>query len=531
MDELFDQRTPFGRFALAHVLLTAGDTLLTISLAGSLFFSISPQAAKGKVLLYLLITVAPFSVVAPVLGPIIDRSQGARRTMVVLSAVLRAAIAVVMAGDLNSLLLFPEAFAMLVLSKLYLVTKGALVPLLVEQSLLHEAGQEGSSGHPGPDPSGPVARFVQTDRLPADQLTPPFGVPTVDHVTGAEDPGKSHLGVSGQAGSFGGQGGGEVLDSGVHARSPGRRSHRASGNRTSGSSADLATINARLGLLAALAGFAASIPAIVVLKIGGAPWVLRLDILVFLAATVAGMRLPVRRLGARHPRTAIRMDQGSGVSERVGASARTTGPAGPGNGVRDRPKRPIDAFGLRAVTHAEVTLALTAMSVLKVLVGFLTFLLAFDLRRMHAATWWFGLALGASVAGSVVGVILVPRIRRRFTEQQVLAVSLWLIAMAATITVSIGGLGMQASLAFVIGLSAAAAKPGFDALVQRHIPTEAQGRAFARFETRFQLSWVFGALIPVVFSLPLPSGDIVIATLSGVSGLSYLASRRALRHR
>ena len=34
--ELLDQRTPFGRMALVHVVLTAGDTLVTISLAGSL---------------------------------------------------------------------------------------------------------------------------------------------------------------------------------------------------------------------------------------------------------------------------------------------------------------------------------------------------------------------------------------------------------------------------------------------------------------------------------------------------------------
>jgi hypothetical protein len=446
MAELFDQNTPFGRLALAHVLLTAGDTLLTISLAGSLFFSISPQAAKGKVLLYLLITVAPFSVVSPVLGPIIDRSRGARRTMVVLSALCRAGIALVMAGDLKSLLLFPEAFAMLVLSKLYLVTKGALVPLLVE----HEEG-----ARPAPE---------------ADLRTPPLGVPPVDTPR-------------------------------VMKRD------------------DLATINARLGLLAALAGFVASVPALLVLKLGGAPWVLRLDVLVFIAATVAGIRLPIRRLTAPHP-GGFPGAPVAGMPK--GESVKTE---------RTRPSRPIDAFGIRAVTHAEVTLARTAMSVLKMLVGFLTFLLAFDLRRMHAATWWYGFVLGSSVAGSLVGVILVTRIRRRFTEQQVLAVSLWVVTLAAGITVSIGGLVVQAFLAFVLGLAASAAKPGFDALVQRYLPTEAQGRAFARFETSFQLAWVFGALIPVIFWLPFPSGDIVIGAVSGVSGLSYLASRRALRHR
>ena len=83
---LLDQRTPFGRLALTQVVLTAGDALLTVSLAGSLFFKVSANEARGKVILYLLLTVAPFAVVAPLLGPIIDRSRGARRATVVVSS-------------------------------------------------------------------------------------------------------------------------------------------------------------------------------------------------------------------------------------------------------------------------------------------------------------------------------------------------------------------------------------------------------------------------------------------------------------
>src|SRR5487761_1669438 len=143
--DLFDQRSPFGRFALTHVLMTAGDTMFAVSLAGSLFFSISPTAAKDKVLLYLLLTMAPFAVVAPALGPLIDRSRGARRAMVVVSALGRAALCPLLARDFHSLLLFPEAFAMLVLSKVYLVTKGALVP---EMAALEMPGT-------GPAPAGP----------------------------------------------------------------------------------------------------------------------------------------------------------------------------------------------------------------------------------------------------------------------------------------------------------------------------------------------------------------------------------------
>jgi len=58
--DLFDQKTAFGRLALVHVIMMAGDTLVTVSLAGSLFFSVTPDAAKGKVLLYLLLTFSAF---------------------------------------------------------------------------------------------------------------------------------------------------------------------------------------------------------------------------------------------------------------------------------------------------------------------------------------------------------------------------------------------------------------------------------------------------------------------------------------
>ncbi|MHB8330316.1 MAG: MFS transporter, partial [Acidimicrobiales bacterium] len=227
-------------------------------------------------------------------------------------------------------------------------------------------------------------------------------------------------------------------------------------------------------------------------------------------------RLPIRRLGrARPPRPGAL------------AGAGTTG--GPADGWYE-PAGPLAALGPGAIRHPEVTLALSAMSVLRGLVGFLTFLLAFSLRRMHAATWWYGLMLGASMAGAVLGVLLVPRARRLLTEPQMLALSVWLVAVVGVLAGVVGGLAIQVVLASVIGVAGAAGKPAFDALVQRYVPTAAQGRAFARFETRLQLVWVIGALLPVVSALPLGAGDIVIAAVAGVSGLSYLTGRRAVRH-
>ena len=52
-----------------QVLSYGTDAMITVSLAGTVFFGASANAQRGNVLLYLLITMAPFAVVAPVIGP------------------------------------------------------------------------------------------------------------------------------------------------------------------------------------------------------------------------------------------------------------------------------------------------------------------------------------------------------------------------------------------------------------------------------------------------------------------------------
>lgn len=147
--DLFNQRIAFGRLALVHVIMMAGDTLVTISLAGSLFFSVSPTEAKGRVLAYLLITIAPFAVVSPVLGPLIDRSSQGRRVLVAMSAGARALLCWSMSQHLNSLWLYPEAFLVLISSKLYVVTRGTLVPEMARSDQFDEhAEQVGEAGWP-----------------------------------------------------------------------------------------------------------------------------------------------------------------------------------------------------------------------------------------------------------------------------------------------------------------------------------------------------------------------------------------------
>jgi hypothetical protein len=169
------------------------------------------------------------------------------------------------------------------------------------------------------------------------------------------------------------------------------------------------------------------------------------------------------------------------------------------------------------------------MSVLKALVGFTTFLFAFGLRRSGAATWWFGFVLGGLTAGALIGVLLVSRIRRVLNEQQMLTGSLLFVAAITVIGAFYPARWFWAVIALAVGLSSAVAKPSFDALVQRHVRESLQGRAFARFETRFQLMWVVGSLVPVVLSLPVAAGSLVMAATSAVGAVSYMSSRRAVQ--
>src|SRR3546814_19136369 len=71
---------------------------------------------------------APLALVAPFIGPALDRSHGGRRWMIVAVNGVRALVCLVMVNDLNSLLLFPEAFTVLAMGKAYGVARSAPVP-------------------------------------------------------------------------------------------------------------------------------------------------------------------------------------------------------------------------------------------------------------------------------------------------------------------------------------------------------------------------------------------------------------------
>ena len=127
--------SPFTRFARMHVFGSMSDAMIAVALASSIFFSIDPDAARWRVAVYLVLTIAPFAVVTPLIGPLVDSVRGGRRVMILITVVGRGLIAWQMATNLDGLLLFPLAFGLLVLQKGYTVAKSAVVPSLVHNEL------------------------------------------------------------------------------------------------------------------------------------------------------------------------------------------------------------------------------------------------------------------------------------------------------------------------------------------------------------------------------------------------------------
>jgi MFS family permease len=116
----------------ATMLNYASDAAMAVALANTLFFSAADaDSSKGKVALYLLITIAPFALVAPVIGPMLDRIQHGRRLAMCVTSVGQALACVVMATNFDGWLLYPAALAKMVLSKSFTVLKSSVTPRVV----------------------------------------------------------------------------------------------------------------------------------------------------------------------------------------------------------------------------------------------------------------------------------------------------------------------------------------------------------------------------------------------------------------
>jgi hypothetical protein len=110
----------------------AGDAFVAVSLAGTIFFSTSVDQARGRVVLFLLVTMAPFAVLAPFIGPALDRMQQGRKFLLAGTLLARGLLCWGMSAAINSpVTLLPAAFGVLVLQKSYGVIRAAVTPRLL----------------------------------------------------------------------------------------------------------------------------------------------------------------------------------------------------------------------------------------------------------------------------------------------------------------------------------------------------------------------------------------------------------------
>ncbi len=328
----------------------------------------------------------PFAVIAPILGPTLDRAKSRRVTLAIFSCFGRAVLCILMARHLQSFLLYPEAFGMLVLTKSFQVTKSALVPAVVTS----------------PD--------------------------------------------------------------------------------------ELVRANSRLTLSGVFGGASAGLIAVGILRIAGPSWTLIFGAVVYLIGA---------RLSAFVPRSA----------PAAVAAAATDG------------DRPVHLAGIR--------LASVAMGVLRGAVGFLVFLLAFALKREGEPAWFYGLVIGASSLGGLVGAMAAPRLRRALREEAVLVISLAAPAAVAVMGARSDARTAALMVAFALGLGGSAGRAGFDSLVQRDAPDTMWGRSFARYEAYFQIAWVIGAFIPVLVQQSAGTGMLLLALGLGAGGFVYLGGLAA----
>jgi hypothetical protein len=110
----------------------AGDAFVAVSLAGTIFFSTSVDQARGRVVLFLLVTMAPFAVLAPFIGPALDRMQQGRKYLLAGTLLARGLLCWGMSAAINSpVTLLPAAFGILVLQKAYGVARASVTPRLL----------------------------------------------------------------------------------------------------------------------------------------------------------------------------------------------------------------------------------------------------------------------------------------------------------------------------------------------------------------------------------------------------------------
>lgn len=253
------------------------------------------------------------------------------------------------------------------------------------------------------------------------------------------------------------------------------------------SETELVEANSKLGLVAGMLGGVAVLPAALLLTTLGSGAALIYSAILFLCAFWSARQL---------------------APEIVAATA-------------------VDEQEVEDLQSPSLRLGAIAMTVLRANVGFTFFHLAFWLRTFDNGTALFGAAVAASGAGTLAGNALAPRVRRMMREETMLASALIISAAAGIGLAVLGGPAAGIALTAVVNFVAALGRLGFESIVQRDAPEANQGRAFALFETRFQLAWAVAAFLAVALQAP---GAIGLAIV-GIGALGTLVHMRIRQQR
>lgn len=131
-------RTGFSTLLELTAASGIGDAFVTIALAGSLFFSTSVGEARSRAAYALLITIAPYAILAPLIGPLLDRVKQGNKFILSGTLLARGLLCWGMSGAVeykDTLTLLPAAFGILVLQKAYVVTRAAVTPRLLPSEI------------------------------------------------------------------------------------------------------------------------------------------------------------------------------------------------------------------------------------------------------------------------------------------------------------------------------------------------------------------------------------------------------------
>jgi hypothetical protein len=225
---------------------------------------------------------------------------------------------------------------------------------------------------------------------------------------------------------------------------------------------ELVSANGKLGLLSGLMGFAAAIPA-GLLQLIDAQVTLCMSATMFGLAGLAALRLP------RHVATTP-----SQVEE-------------------------IETEELRNNLVKRIGLS---MMILRGVIGFLFFHVAFWLRDERAGTAWFGLAIGLSSLAIMIANSVAPLLRRFMSERKMMMFAYLAIGVTGVIAGVVGGITAGIVLIAVTNGMGSVGRLAFESVIQREAPDVNRARVFVRFETRNQLAWVGFGLIAVILTLP-----------------------------